>query len=114
MVACSNQARGAIFLKSATMPSAGESRRREADMSFGLFALALLQSAPTQVASAPPKPVKICRESAQVTGSHVRTGARCLTQDQWDQEDARLTRRPVTMQVTGEQGDGNAAPVQPQ
>jgi hypothetical protein len=82
-------------------------------MSLSLFALALLQSAPIQAADAPPKPVKICRESAQVTGSHVRTGRRCLSQEQWDQEDSRLTRRPVTMTVTGEQGDGNKAPVQP-
>ena len=81
-------------------------------MGLGLLALVLLQS-PAPGVSAPPKPIQICREGAQVTGSHVRTGRRCLTQEQWDHEDASLARRPVTMQVTGEQGDGNKAPAQP-
>ena len=79
----------------------------------GLLALALIQAAPTQAPSLPSKPVEVCRETEHATGSHVRTGPRCMTQDEWDREDARLTRRPVTMQVTGEQGDGSTAPVQP-
>lgn len=69
------------------------------------------QSATTQ---APSKPAKICREGEQVTGSHVRTGSRCLTQEEWQQDDARLTRRPVNMTVTGEQGDGQQTPTRPQ
>ncbi len=63
---------------------------------------------------APSRPAKICREGEQVTGSHVRSNSRCLTQEEWQQEDARLTRRPVNMTVTGEQGDGQQAPTRPQ
>lgn len=62
----------------------------------------------------PNKPAKICRDGEQVTGSHVRTGRRCLTQDQWDQEDSKRIERPVTMQVTGHQADSLEPTTRPQ
>ena len=82
-------------------------------MSLTLIALALLQSQPAAATELPAKAQKICRDSEKLMGSRVRTGRRCMTQEQWSQEDARRVRRPVTMQVTGDQGDGNKAPVQP-
>ncbi|HWI76689.1 MAG TPA: hypothetical protein VNS53_06370 [Sphingomicrobium sp.] len=62
----------------------------------------------------PTKPAKVCREGDQVTGSHVRTGRRCLTQEQWDREDARRVERPVTMRVTEHQADGVEPTTRPQ
>jgi hypothetical protein len=80
--------------------------------------LALLAAGigPSQTTAIPSssKPHTICREGDQVTGSHVRTGRRCLTQEQWDQEDAKRIERPVTMQVTGHQADGMEPTTRPQ
>lgn len=77
-----------------------------------LILLAAVISDPRQAAAAQPpaKPKLICREGDQQTGSHVRSGRKCQTQEQWDQEDALLTRRPVTMRVIGEKSDGGAQP----
>jgi len=60
------------------------------------------------------KPVKICREGEQVTGTHVRTGRRCMTQEQWDQEDSKRVERPVTMRVTEHQADALEPTTRPQ
>jgi hypothetical protein len=69
------------------------------------------QPTPTQ---SPAKPVKICRDGEQVTGSHVRTGRRCLTQEEWDRADAKRVERPVTMQITGHQADSLEPTTRPQ
>jgi hypothetical protein len=81
-----------------------------------MLALMAAGGGPTQIAATQDvsKPARICREAEQVTGSHVRTGRRCLTAEEWQREDTRLTRRPVTMQVTSGQGDGQQAPTRPQ
>jgi hypothetical protein len=75
-----------------------------------IMALAAVISDPSQAAAAEPsaKPKLICREGEQQTGSHVRSGRKCQTQEQWDREDALLTQRPVTMRVIGEKSDGGA------
>ena len=58
----------------------------------------------------PAKPEKICREGGeQPTGSHIRTGRRCLTADQWEIEDRRDAVKPLTMQVN-EARDGVGKP----
>jgi hypothetical protein len=81
-----------------------------------MLALLAAGSGPSQTTATPgsSKPQTICREGDQVTGSHVRTGRRCLTQEQWDQEDAKRIERPVTMQVTGHQADGMEPTTRPQ
>lgn len=80
-----------------------------------ILALLVAGAAPAQAAAENPnKPAKICREAEQVTGSHVRTGRRCLTQEQWDQEDAKRVERPVTMRVTEHQADGVEPATRPQ
>lgn len=55
-----------------------------------------------------PKPRLICRRDEVETGSHQHTGARCMTEEQWQQEDARYTN-PATLRLTGPQGDGRPA-----
>jgi hypothetical protein len=81
-----------------------------------MLALLVARADPAQTAAItePTKPAKICREGDQVTGSHVRSGRRCLTAEEWDREDARRDRRPLTMQVTGEQRDGAQPATRPQ
>jgi hypothetical protein len=88
----------------------------EATMVPLMLALMVAGADPTQAAPTenPAKPLKICREGEQVTGSHVRIGRRCLTQEQWDREDAKRVERPVTMQVTAHQADGLEPTTRPQ
>lgn len=85
---------------------------------MGPLFLALLATSadPVQPSAtqSPVKAVKVCREGEQVTGSHVRTGRRCLTQEQWDLEDAKRVERPVTMRVTQHQADGMEPTTRPQ
>jgi hypothetical protein len=61
-----------------------------------------------QAAQPAEKPTLICRESAQETGSHIRTGRRCKTQEEWQREDARRGEIPATLRVTEGQGDALA------
>ena len=72
--------------------------------------LAILFAAAAQPAVAPPeppvvKPARICRESERRTGSHIRSGRRCMTEEQWRAEDERRDRVPVSLQVTDGQDD---------
>jgi hypothetical protein len=81
-----------------------------------MLALLVAASDPTQTPATnhSGKPAKICREGEQVTGSHVRTGRRCLTQEQWDREDAKRVERPVTMRITEHQADALEPTTRPQ
>jgi hypothetical protein len=53
----------------------------------------------------PAKPQLICRESEEETGSHIRSGRRCKTEEEWRREDERRGRAPASMRVTEGQGD---------
>lgn len=55
------------------------------------------------------KPKLVCRGGESQLGSHVHSARRCLTEEQWQEEDARRDRVPVTLRVTAGQGD----PAQP-
>lgn len=81
-----------------------------------ILALAAVISDPSQAAATEPpaKPKLICREGEQQTGSHVRSGRKCQTQDQWDQEDARRVQQPVTMRVTEHKPDALEPATRPQ
>ena len=73
-------------------------------------ALSLLLAAAAQSAvppATPPavKPARICRETERQTGSHIRTGRRCKTAEQWRLEDERRDRVPADMRVTEGQND---------
>jgi hypothetical protein len=56
-----------------------------------------------------PRPRLVCRGSSASLGSHIRTPRRCLTEEQWRQEDEEHARLPLSMQVTEGQNDGHAA-----
>ena len=63
-------------------------------------------------AQTPSKPKLICREAEGHLGSHVRTARRCLSTEEWQQEDAERERVPVTLRVTAGQGDTPTRPSQ--
>jgi hypothetical protein len=80
------------------------------------FVMIALASASPQ-ADPPPVPEKpqlICRKGEQLVGSHIRTGRRCKTAAEWQQEDAKLEGPVPTLRLTGEQNDGHALPQHPQ
>ena len=83
-------------------------------MALALLALLILASDPATIPAKSSRPPLVCRESVGELGSHIRTGRRCLTQEQWDREDDRRSARPPTLQVIGEQGDGQQRPARPQ
>ena len=81
------------------------------------LAFLLVASNPSAVAEAPKaaaKPERICRDSEVSLGSHMRTGRRCMTAEEWLQEDFRKGHTPVNMTITGEQGDGQPRQTRPQ
>ena len=88
-------------------------------MKYAAVALAFLAlpataaQAPLPIGAPPAKPVKqerICREGGErATGSHIRTGKRCMTADQWEIEDRRGDVKPLSMQVN-EGSDGVGKP----
>jgi len=81
-------------------------------MPLMLLAVALASASPEPTSAAPPKPPLICRESENLTGSHIRTGRRCKTAEQWQIEDAKRDRAPPSLRVTEGQMDGRP-PAQP-
>ena len=81
-------------------------------MVMALFVLLLASADPSAAQSPPTKPQLICREAEGHLGSHVRTSRRCLTAQQWQQEDAERDRVPVTLRVTAGQGDTPTRPTQ--
>lgn len=67
------------------------------------FAQAVQAPAPQE------KEAKICRESARQTGSHIRTGRKCRTAEEWRKEDEAKARIPPSLTVTEGQNDGHPA-----
>jgi hypothetical protein len=77
---------------------------------IGLVVLAVTLTTAAAFAAAPPAPAekqrRICRGGERQLGSHVRTERRCRTAEQWRLEDERGANRPVSLQVTPGQNDG--------
>ena len=69
------------------------------------LALALVAQATPAATPPPEKPQLICRKVEQDTGSHIRKGRRCRTQEDWAREDEERTRMSASTQVTEGQGD---------
>ena len=70
--------------------------------------LALLMTAPaapTTEPATPEKPRLVCRKSQQETGSHIRTGRRCKTAEEWAREDEERGRMSPSAQITEGQPD---------
>ena len=77
--------------------------------------LFLLQAgAEPPVAVRPPKPKLICREQEQLLGTHIRSGRRCRTAEQWETEDAARNQPVPSMTITPGQGDGIPRTTRPQ
>jgi hypothetical protein len=68
-------------------------------------------------ATAPPppaaKPQVICREGEQELGSHMHASRRCMTLEQWQQEDARRQQIPISARITGDPDDAARAATRP-
>lgn len=79
------------------------------------FSLLLAGAAQSAVPPATPpaaEPARICRETGRQTGSHIRSGRRCKTEEQWRLEDERRDRVPADMRVT--EGQNDLGPTRPQ
>jgi hypothetical protein len=81
-------------------------------MAIALVALLLVSGQPDPSPS--PKPKLVCREGESQLGSHVHAPRRCLTEEQWQEEDARRDSVPLTLRVTAGQGDPAQPTRQPQ
>ena len=102
MVACSNQARGAIlptYIDST--PPADDS----AVVTMAIFALLLAAQTAAPAQPAPPKPILVCREGEREVGSHIRSGRRCKTAEEWAKEDAEREQVAPSARITEGQGD---------
>ena len=53
----------------------------------------------------PPKPKLICRQDETQVGSHIHTGRRCKTAEEWQVEDQRRNAVSPSMRITEGQGD---------
>jgi hypothetical protein len=83
-----------------------------------MFGNAIFIALALAAASEPPAPPpgqtqsneRICRGGGQRSlGSHIRTRRRCMTAEQWRQEDEAARTHPVSgLQVTAGQNDGQA------
>jgi hypothetical protein len=87
-----------------------------AGKSLGLIALAALLTAAGALAAEPAAPAdkqqRICRGGGErQLGSHVRTRRRCLTAEQWQEEEEARANMPVSLQVTQGQNDGRVVPM---
>jgi hypothetical protein len=78
------------------------------------LAVLLLVADPALAPATVQKPKLICRESEQELGSHIRTGRRCKTAEEWRQEDLRRDQISPTMRVTAGQGDALTPKTRPQ
>lgn len=75
-------------------------------MGVTLLALALATQSSAVPAAPVEKPKLICRESEQETGTHIRSGRRCKTAEEWQrEEDSARRAAPPSMRITEGQGD---------
>jgi hypothetical protein len=87
-----------------------------AGKSLGPIALTLALTFSTAAFAAdPPAPAgdqpRICRGGERRLGTRTRTPRRCLTAEQWQQEQEESSQLPVTLQVTQGQNDGRQIPM---
>jgi hypothetical protein len=68
-----------------------------------MFALGMAE--PDGARPTPGRPSKTCRESEVQTGSHIRSGRRCKTAEEWAREDQEKGRLSPSARVTEGQGD---------
>ncbi|HYX47116.1 MAG TPA: hypothetical protein VE820_09900 [Sphingomicrobium sp.] len=83
-------------------------------MAIVILALLVVSSQPATAPPSQSKPKLACRGGEIQLGSHVHAPRRCLTDEQWQEEDARRDRVPVTLRVTAGQGDSAQPTRRPQ
>ena len=82
-------------------------------MILSFLALLAVSEVPPSTPAAP-KPKLVCREGGdEQVGSHMRTGRRCLTEEQWQLEDARRDRIPLSARVSADPDDAARAATRP-
>ena len=82
-------------------------------MILGMLALFVVGD-PAAALPPPPKPKLVCREGGErEVGSHMRTHRRCLTAEQWLNEDARRDRIPLDARVSADPDDAARAATRP-
>ena len=74
-------------------------------MALIIFALLFGVQANGSPSEAEPPRQKICRASVQETGSHIRTGRRCKTAEEWRRLDERQGQVSPSARITAGQGD---------
>jgi len=74
-------------------------------MLASLVLLLALSGAEPQSALPPDKPKLICREREQELGTHIHSGRKCKTAEEWRLEDLKRDQRPPDMRITEGQGD---------
>ena len=70
-----------------------------------MMAAAAGQDLPTVPTLPAPKQKLICRGDEQQVGSHIHTGRRCKTAEEWQIEDKRRETTSPSMRITEGQGD---------
>ena len=73
--------------------------------SFVLMMALATQDLPPPLQLPPPKPKLICREDERQVGSHIHTGRRCKSAEEWQVEDQRRAATSPSMRITEGQGD---------
>jgi len=87
----------------------------EAPMLATMLLLFALDAGQTTAVPPPPQKAKlICREDEQMVGSHIHTGRRCKTAEEWQQEDAHRGHIPTDLRVMPTDGSGQQPPQRPQ
>ena len=81
-------------------------------MILGFLAFLVASDAPPAAAAAA-KPALICREGEKQLGTHMHASRRCLTAEQWQVEDARRDRIPITARVSADPDDAARAATRP-
>jgi uncharacterized membrane protein YccC len=92
---------------------AADGRVLEARMIATLATMLALAASEPQFTPHAEKPKLICREGDQELGSHIRSGRRCKTAEEWQQEDERATAVPTTLRVVAGHPDGTPTAQRP-
>jgi hypothetical protein len=83
-------------------------------MLASLALLMLTAAEPDQPPPTPPqKPKLVCREGEQELGTHIHTGRRCKTAEEWQVEDQLKDTMPATLKVIPGKAEGVPQPTRP-
>jgi hypothetical protein len=81
---------------------------------FTTFLMLAMQAVEPTPAPSIPKPPLVCREDDQMVGSHIHSGRRCKTAEEWREEDTRRSQVPTTLRVMPTDGSAQQPAQRPQ